>query len=42
MENASTNTAWIEKPDGSRAPLAGNCGLGRSESNALVIAGKEV
>lgn len=42
MENASTNSAWIEKPDGSRVPLAGNCGLGRSSSNTLLIENAQV
>jgi class 3 adenylate cyclase len=32
-----TSDAWLDNPDGGRVPLAGNCSLGRSSENHVVI-----
>ena len=42
MKGLTTSGAWIEQPDGGRVPLAGNCAVGRSSSNTLVIADSRV
>lgn len=42
VKDCTANGAWIEKPGGEPVPLAGNCALGRSSSNTLVIADSKV
>jgi adenylate cyclase len=34
--------AWLEKPDGSRVPIQGNCSLGRTPANQVVLADERV
>lgn len=37
-----TEAVWLERGDGVRFPVTGNCALGRSASNAIVIASPKV
>lgn len=38
MEIPPILSVWLERSDGGRVPLAGNCSFGRSSSNVIVIA----
>jgi class 3 adenylate cyclase len=42
MEIPLFTSAWLERTDGGRIPLVGNCALGRSSSNTVVIANERV
>lgn len=42
MADAPEPNAWLEKPDGSRIPVHGNCSIGRSRTNHLVLGDSRV
>jgi adenylate cyclase len=42
MDLPTPLSVWLERADGARVPVAGNCGLGRSKANAVVIADARV
>jgi adenylate cyclase len=37
MDSPASPTVWLERSDGTRVPIAGNCGLGRASANTVVI-----
>jgi adenylate cyclase len=38
MDLPAPSSVWLERADGARVPVVGNCGLGRAKSNAVKIA----
>ena len=42
MSDILESLAWLEKADGSRVPIEGNCSLGRTPANQIMLADDRV